>query len=131
MMGPRLAQERRRLKLSQRQLGDLLGISRSAVGMIETGRVAIDVERLLQLGESGIDVLRLLTNEPGNVAAGRMLDWSLCTEIYQRVDAYALDCGIPLSAEKRAIVGKHLYIQFSARGLFDESTLREAVEMAA
>ena len=77
MFGLRLSSERRRLGLSQQNVADLLGLSRSAVAMLETDRASLEVQRLLQLGQRGYDVLKVLTDDPGQVAAGRLLDWNL------------------------------------------------------
>lgn len=131
MFGIRIASERKRLKLSQQRVADLLGLSRSLVAMIETDRAPLDAERLLELGSNGFDVMKVLTDEPGHVAAGRMLDWRLSTTISERVDAWAQARGVALPPEKKAIIVKHLYLQFSSRGEIDEATLRETLQMAA
>ena len=74
MIGTRLANERKRLGLTQLEVGAKLGIGRSAVGMIETNQAPLDVQRLVQLGVEGFDVLKILTGEHGVVAAGRIVD---------------------------------------------------------
>jgi transcriptional regulator with XRE-family HTH domain len=131
MFGFRLAFERKRLKLSQQRVADLLGLSRSAVGMIETDRAPLDAGRLLQLAGHGFDVLKVLTDEPGPVAAGRLLDWGLCALICERVDAWALSRGVSLPIEKKALIVKNLYLQFAARGQLDQAALDETLQMAA
>lgn len=131
MFGPRLAAERKRLKLSQQQVADLLQVSRSVVGMIETDQTSLGIERLLLLGSHGFDVLKVLTDEPGYTAAGRLLNWQLCMLISDRVDAWARSRGVDLPPEKKAIIVKHLYLQFSARDQIDEVALGEVLRMAA
>ena len=131
MFGNRLATERKRLGLSQKDVGERLGIGRSAVGMIETDRAPLDAERLLKLGTDGFDVLYILTGELGKVAAGRLIDWELCMAITERVDEWAANRGIRVPLGKKAIIVKHLYVQLAERGLIDESTLDETLRMAA
>jgi transcriptional regulator with XRE-family HTH domain len=131
MFGLRLGAERKRLKLSQQQVADLLNVSRSMVSMMETDQTSLDAERLLALGSHGYDVLKVLTDEPGSVAAGRLLNWKLCMAIAERVDAWALTRGLQLPLEKKAIIVKHLYVQFAAHDYVDEAALRETLEMAA
>lgn len=131
MFGLRLSSERRRLGLSQQKVADLLGISRSAVGMLETDRASLEVQRLLQLGQSGYDVLKVLTDEPGRVAAGRILDWNLCVEVTERVSAWEHARGLQLPPDKKALVVKHLYLRFAALGRVDELSLDETLQVAA
>lgn len=131
MFGFRLAAERKRLKLSQQQVADLLQVSRSVIGMIETDQTSLGAERLLLLGSHGFDVLKVLTDEPGQTAAGRLLNWQLCLSISDRVDAWAVSRGIELPPEKKAIIVKHLYLQFAARDQIDEVALNETLQMAA
>jgi hypothetical protein len=131
MFGSRLASERKRLGLTQREVGTKLGIGRSAVGMIETDQAPLDAQRLVQLGAEGFDVLYVLSGEVGRVAAGRLIDWELCVRIAQRVDTWAQSRGLHLPDAKKAIVVKHLYLQLAARGQVDESILAETLSMAA
>ena len=131
MLGLRLSSERRRLGLSQQKVAELLGVSRSAVGMLETDRASLEVQRLLQLGESGYDVLKVLTDEPGRVAAGRILDWNLCVEVTERVSAWEHARGLRLPSDKKALVVKHLYLRFAALGRVDELALGETLQVAA
>ena len=131
MLGLRLSSERRRLGLSQQKVADLIGVSRSAVGMLETDRASLEVQRLLQLGQSGFDVLKILTDEPGRVAAGRILDWNLCVEVTERVSAWEHARGLRLPPDKKALVVKHLYLRFAALGRVDELALGETLQVAA
>lgn len=131
MFGSRLAAERKRLKLSQESVANVLGTSRSVVGMIETDQTALGAERLLKLGAAGFDVLKVLTNEPGKTASGRLLNWELALKISDAVDDWARMRGVKLRPEKKALLVKHLYLQFASREQIDESLLNETLQMAA
>lgn len=131
MFGLRLSAERRRLGLSQQKVADLLGVSRSAIAMLETDRAGLELVRLLRLGEYGYDVMKLLTDEPEQVAAGRILDWNLCTRITERVNEWEQARGLQLPAEKKALVVKHLYLRCAPLGQIDELALDETLQVAA
>lgn len=131
MFGFRLAAERKRLGLTQKAVGSLLGIGRSAVGMIETDQAPLDAHRLVNLGSEGFDVLYVLSGEPGRVAAGRLIDWKLCMQITQHVENWARSRGIALTEDKKAVIVKHLYLQFSARGEMNEVAVAETLSLVA
>jgi transcriptional regulator with XRE-family HTH domain len=131
MFGSRLAAERKRLKLSQEAVATVLGTSRSVVGMIETDQTSLGAERLLKLGSAGFDVLKVLTDEPGTMAAGRLLNWDLALKISAAVDDWAKTRGVKLHADKKHLLVKHLYLQFASREQIDESMLNETLQMAA
>lgn len=131
MLGLRLSLERKRLKLKQADVAAMFGTSRSMISMLESDQTPLDVERLLVLGQNGFDVLKVLTDEPGQVAAGRLLNWQLCLSISERVDAWLRAHEVQISAEKKATVLKHLYLQFAAHAQIDETVLSETLKMAA
>lgn len=65
MIGLRIAALRKRAGLSQRELGQRLGVSASAVGMYEQGRREPSAEKLVRLAEIlEVTVDYLLTGEP-------------------------------------------------------------------
>ena len=59
----RFLEERRRLKLSQEELADAVGISKRSIGNYERGERNPDAEVLLKLGEVGMNVCYLLTGK--------------------------------------------------------------------
>ena len=66
MFGNRLAEERKRLGLSQQKLGDLLGVGRSAIGMIETNSIARGIlVHDVMLKKAQVDVVQSNTTCPG------------------------------------------------------------------
>jgi len=99
--------------------------------MLETDRGSLEVQRLLQLGSFGYDVLKVLTDEPGQVAAGRVLDWNLCVKVTERVNAWEQARGLRLPEDKKALVVKHLYLRCAALGRIDELVLDETLQVAA
>lgn len=48
----RLREIRKRRKLTMKQLGEMVGVTESAIGLYETGRRKPDYEMLLKLGEA-------------------------------------------------------------------------------
>lgn len=61
-IGARLRQERKRLGLSQRELGLLGGVAANAQGKYESGDRAPKADYLAALARAGVDVLYVLTN---------------------------------------------------------------------
>ena len=59
--GPRVAEERKRLGLSQDMAGSLCGVSREMWGKYERGKAAMGAEVLAAFAQAGGDVLYILT----------------------------------------------------------------------
>ena len=131
MFGKRLAEERERLGLSQKALADIWGIGRSAVGMIETGKSMVDVERLSALRSFDFDVLYLLVGERSKVAAATLLDWELATRILEAIRKWSCKRSLKLPIEKEMLILKLLYERFARDGLVDEKKIEEALRIAA
>jgi transcriptional regulator with XRE-family HTH domain len=60
-IGPRLREERTRLKLSQSALGTLGGVETNAQGNYESGARSPKTDYLLRIAEAGIDIYYVLT----------------------------------------------------------------------
>jgi transcriptional regulator with XRE-family HTH domain len=61
-IGARLRQERKRLGLSQREMGLLGGVAANAQGKYESGLRAPKADYLAALARAGVDILYVLTN---------------------------------------------------------------------
>lgn len=61
-IGSRLRQERKRLGLSQKEMGLLGGVAANAQGKYESGERAPKADYLAALARAGVDVLYVLTN---------------------------------------------------------------------
>lgn len=61
-MGARLRQERKRLGLSQREMGLVGGVAANAQGKYESGERVPKADYLAALAGAGVDVLYVLTN---------------------------------------------------------------------
>lgn len=132
MIGNRLASERRRLGLSQADFAPYLGIGRSALAMIETDRAPLDIDRLVKLAEKvGLDPIFVVTGEPSDVAAGKLLNWDLVFTIQKGVDEWCAERGISLTPEKQQLIVKILYRRVSANGGDIRSSIDEAAQLAA
>lgn len=65
-IGPRLRQERTRLKLSQSALGAIGGVETNAQGNYESGARSPKADYLLRVSEAGIDINYILTGKRSN-----------------------------------------------------------------
>ena len=63
LLAKRWCEERVRLKLTQGQLGEALGVSRTSATMYEAGKQMPGAEVLMRLGEIGADILYILTGQ--------------------------------------------------------------------
>lgn len=61
-IGKRLRQERKRLGLSQKEMGELGGVAANAQGKYESGERAPRADYLAALAKAGVDVLFVLTS---------------------------------------------------------------------
>lgn len=132
MLGKRLAEERRRLQMSQEQVAQCLGIGRSALGMIESGRSGMETERLFALGKTiPIDVMYVASGERSQQAGARLLDWTLVETILKAVGRCATMNQVVLTPEKTALILKILYQFFAEKGVVDPARVDEAIRLAA
>ncbi len=100
--GTLLRKRRQEKKLTQRALGDLVGLSASAVGMYESSRRLPDVDTLYRISAVlGIPADRLCTGLPHPPAELSELVSSL-TETLDKADEVTL-YGAPLSGEERRL----------------------------
>lgn len=131
MVGKRISEERERLGLTQKDLGELWNVGRSAVAMIESGRSPLVVDRLLELEKLGVDIQYVLFGQRSTQIASRMLDWQLLTLILKGVRQWSSSHGIRLAPEKEAVFLKLFYDLFVASGAIDEAAMNEALSLAA
>lgn len=132
MMGQRIAQERRRLGLTQEAFAEALHVGRSAVAMMETGRSALDAQRLvLMWQELNMDLFFILTGEKSDKAAAQLVDWPLVEAINASVDHMIKKQKLSLSPEKKAMVLKYLYQQFITHGHVDDGRVADTLLLTA
>lgn len=131
MVGKRISEERERLGLTQKDLGELWNVSRSAVAMIETGRSPLAVDRLLELEMLGVDIQYVLFGRRSPQVASRMLDWQLISLIQKGVRKWSTSHGIHLAPEKEVVFLKLFYDLFVATGNIDEAAMDQALSLAA
>lgn len=131
MFGKRIADERQRLGLSQKNLGEIWDVGRSAVGMVETDRSPLYVERLIELAPAGFDILYILTGESAPVAAARLLNWSLLGQIRSGVLRWAASHQLTLPEDKEMLILKVLYERFAAKGEVSDAELDQVLQLAA
>ncbi len=130
MYGQRIAAERKRLGLTQHELATFLGVGRTAVAMIETGKASLDIGRLVELGVSGFDILFVLTGMPGSQAAGKLLNWELCLSITKHVQKWADQRGTQLPSAIEAMLVKSIYMQVANQGILDPQVLADTLQIA-
>lgn len=131
-IGSRLAQERRRLDLTQAEFGGHAGLGRSVIGMIETGRTRLDLGALLALeSKVGIDVVFVLTGRRAAVAAVDMLDWKIVEEILDALERAGKRLNMELSPAGTARALRSLYRLASHEGRVSQGHVDDFVHLGA
>lgn len=132
MLGQRIAQERRRLGLTQEAFAEALQVGRSAVAMMETGRSALDAQRLMLMWQKlNMDLLFILTGEKSDKAAAQFINWPLIEAINTAVERTMKEENFSLSPEKKTMMLKYLYLQFVAHGHVDDGHVADTLRLAA
>lgn len=128
--GRRLAEERKRIGMTQEGLADLLGICRSAVGMIETGRAGMNCERIASLRPAGFDAHYLLLGKRERVYFAGIFNWDLFFDITERVMARCGRLNVHMPQKRMTAFVKHAYQQFIDRSVVDEDVLERLFDIA-
>jgi transcriptional regulator with XRE-family HTH domain len=132
-IGRRLQEERKRLGLSQSELGELAGISRAAQAAYEAGRNAADVIYSLKASEAGLDMDYVLTGRRAAEAAWEKFDWDLAAQVMTGIHTVSAEMGLTISHDKQIALLKLLY-RLAAReqsSKLDMNTLRDVLRLAA
>lgn len=131
-IGLRLAQERRRLGMTQAELADQVGLRRSVIGMVETGKSRLDLAVLLALeSEVGMDLVFVLTGRRAAVAAADMLDWKLAEEILVALVSSCNRLKVELSPAGTARALRLLYRMASHEGRLSQEQADDFVQLGA
>jgi transcriptional regulator with XRE-family HTH domain len=132
VFGDRLAEERRRLGLTQADLAGLLGVKRSAVAMMETGRSGLEATRVASLRDAGFDVHYLLFGERGAIEFGHGFDWDLFFEILNDVELSFRASGLeqPNTNQMKALV-RDLYLRLAGRRADEQAKFEKLLARTA
>lgn len=129
-IGSRLAQERRRLGLTQAELGGHAGLGRSVIAMIETGRSRLDLAALLAWESTvGMDLTFVLTGRRAAVAAADMLEWKLVEEILDELARAGKRLKLELSPAVTARGLRSLYRLASHEGCVRPENVDDFVQL--
>jgi DNA-binding XRE family transcriptional regulator len=108
-IGHRLQLARKRLGLSQTEMGDLTGISRAAQASYEGGRSSPDVLYALKASAAGIDLDYWLTGKTSLEASIDKFDWTLAEELMVAMHTVSNELQLTITPEKLIPVLKILY----------------------
>lgn len=99
-IGHRLQLERKRLGLSQTELGDLTGVSRPAQAGYEGGRSMPDLLYALKASAAGVDLDYVLTGQSSLEASIDKFDWTLAEELMAAMHIVAKELQITITSDK-------------------------------
>ena len=106
--GERIRQERKRLRLSQEELAERLGVSRSSVAFYEAERTQPDLSFLVNADAIGMDASYLVFGRRGPEQAGQQFDWDLLASIIQGIREWSLNAGLVLPVVKEIAIARLL-----------------------
>lgn len=115
----RLRQERSRLGLTQAELAQIGGVSKTSQVAYEAGSTNPDIAYLSRVREAGVNVGWVMsgTSEVGEV------EWGLVNEILALIDEWVGERGKPPTASERGDLLRTLYAQFSGGRRIDSEQL--------
>jgi transcriptional regulator with XRE-family HTH domain len=108
-IGYRLQLDRRRLGLSQTEMGEVTGVSRAAQAGYEGGRSTPDVLYALKASAAGVDLDFLLTGKTSLEASIDKFDWTLAEELMAAIHTVSEELHLTISHEKLIPLLKILY----------------------
>ncbi len=129
--GDRIKAERRRLGLSQEDLAEKLGVSRSSVAYYEAARTVPDLDFLVHADDAGMDVFYIVFGRHSSEQAGLALDWDLLASILQGIRGWCTNAGLTMPVEKEVAIAKLLYSQFAKAKLVDAELMKQVLKLAA
>lgn len=129
--GDRIRAERRRLGLSQEELAEQLGVSRSSVAYYEADRTVPDLDFLAHADTVGMDVLYVVFGRHSTEQAGLALDWDLLASILQGIRGWCTNAGLSMPVEKEVAIAKLLYSQFAKAKVIDAELMKQVLKLAA
>jgi transcriptional regulator with XRE-family HTH domain len=123
-IGKLLRLERARLGLSQAQLAEAGGVSKTTQVSYEADSSRPDSDYLSGIAKLGIDVGWLIT---GRRSRGE--NWDLIEELLELIEEWATDRGRPTSVTERAALLRNLYGQFRSSGQIDPEEVRATFKL--
>ena len=132
MFGNRLANERKRLGLTQQDLATELNVSRAAIAMCETGKNNMDNRSLAILAQKlNFDMNYLITGKSTALEGEGSVDWVLLLTIQDTVNALAKERGLTLVHDKKLRLFKMIYKHCLVKRELDMPFINEVFALAA
>lgn len=132
-IGHRLQLDRKRLGLSQTEMGDVTGVSRAAQAGYEGGRSSPDVLYAMKASAAGIDLDYVLTGKTSLEASIDKFDWTLAEELMAAIHTVSDELQLTITPDKLIPLLKILYrlavTQKSSQRPID--SVREVLRIAA
>lgn len=130
-VGRRLADERRRLNLTQEDLAQAIGMSRAAVTMVETERSGLSSVHDDALMKLGIDMTFVRTGIRMASAIAEAINWELIEGILAALEKWSRQHKVKLTPDKLAKALRVLYTYFSSTGQINPQHLEHVMALAA
>ena len=116
LFGNNIRMERLRLGLTQSELAELGGVSKTSQVSYEAGASRPDSQYLSNVAKAGINISWLLTGQVPEID-----HWDLVESIMELIEEWAQDRKKPTSAAERSALFRVLYEQFRSSGSISAS----------
>jgi transcriptional regulator with XRE-family HTH domain len=122
----RLRLERMKLRMTQTDMAQLAGVSKTSQISYESGGSLPDASYLAKLAEGGLDVQWLLVGRRTPVQ-----DWDLAAEIFELIEEWSVSRNRPTSTTEKFALLENLYRQFSADQHIDEKAVARTLKLVS
>lgn len=129
--GRRLQEERKRLGLTQEELGQRTDLSRAAQATYEGGKAAPDIVYMALAGDAGIDVNYVLSGQRSGMTASALFDWDTAEAVFLAIHELAREARIEIPPEKFFRLFRLLYEPAVMKGRVDAGQVKAGIELFA
>ena len=126
----RLRAERIRLGLTQSQMGEAGGVSKTTVLGYEAGTYVPDVKYLCAIAEIGVDALYVLFERRREDFVADGFDWPLARQLAELIEEWAVARGKETPLAIRWDLLELFYRQFCSRGAVDGRAVESMLKVA-
>lgn len=109
--GARLRKERKRLGMTQQELGLVGGVSKTTQLLYEGGTHPEAVNYLARIAAAGADVMFLLTDTTQAQRAAQAVDWELLAKVVEALVEVQRETGKTIRADKLGQVIRQIYLR--------------------
>jgi transcriptional regulator with XRE-family HTH domain len=129
--GARLVQERKRLGISQAALARAADVAKPTQLAYEQGERLPGLDYLMRATAVGMDFWFLVWEVPHRTKALEFIDWERLAVIHERIDEWARDNDLTVTARKRVDLARVVYAVCLEKSTFDPEDVDMVMKLVA